>query len=92
MNRKIKISIGVALISLIAVLGWQGHWFNGAGERMAVRVAKQKVGWNFALIDEVKLEHGVWRVDLIRFPHELGGHATVHVSTNGDVVKHCRGK
>lgn len=92
MNRKIKISIGVALIGMIAVLAWQGHWFKGAGERMAVRVAKQQVGWNIALIDEIKLENGIWKVDLIRFPHEPGGHATVHVSTNGEVVKHYRGK
>lgn len=59
---------------------------------MAVRVAKQKVGWSIALIDGVELENGVWKVDLMRFPPELGGHATVFVSTNGEVLKHYRGK
>ena len=92
MNKRIKISIGVALIGLIAVLAWQGHWFKGAGERMAVRVAKQQVGWSITFVDDVQLKNGLWEVDLRRLPPELGGHATVLVSTNGEVIKHYRGK
>ena len=94
MSKRAKIAIFFALtLSVILFLTIKKSWTSEEGR--VIQIAKneaRKRGWKVCLVDGIRFEDGKWEVQLTRFPWALGGHASVGVSTNGEVLHYYRGK